>query len=92
MHIYISKVVSLLITEIREELKIIIFRFDLRMMGGMKMKRKDLDEVNDDFSGFSLSSPSTKIRRLVRSFTLLCLLFHAFQFPSHNMSRMMMQT
>ncbi|XAR63762.1 hypothetical protein NMG60_11023826 [Bertholletia excelsa] len=29
-----------------------------------KMKRKDLDEVNDDFSDFSLSSPARKIRRL----------------------------
>ncbi|KAG5564944.1 hypothetical protein RHGRI_000972 [Rhododendron griersonianum] len=30
----------------------------------MKMKRKDLEEVNDDFSDFSLSSPARKIRRL----------------------------
>ncbi|XP_057980554.1 uncharacterized protein LOC131166222 [Malania oleifera] len=30
----------------------------------MKMKRKELDEVNDDFSDFSLSSPARKIRRL----------------------------
>lgn len=30
----------------------------------MKMKRKDLEEVNDDFSEFSLSSPARKIRRL----------------------------
>ncbi|GAB4838263.1 hypothetical protein Ancab_027792 [Ancistrocladus abbreviatus] len=29
-----------------------------------KMKRKDLDKVNDDFSDFSLSSPARKIRRL----------------------------
>ncbi|XP_030549569.1 uncharacterized protein LOC115754628 [Rhodamnia argentea] len=29
-----------------------------------KMKRKDLDQVNDDFSDFSLSSPARKIRRL----------------------------
>lgn len=28
------------------------------------MKRKDLDQVNDDFSDFSLSSPARKIRRL----------------------------
>lgn len=31
---------------------------------GLKLKRKDLDEVNDDFSDFSLSSPARKIRRL----------------------------
>lgn len=31
---------------------------------GMKLKRKDLEEVNDDFSDFSLSSPARKIRRL----------------------------
>ncbi|CAI9293843.1 unnamed protein product [Lactuca saligna] len=30
----------------------------------MKLKRKDLDEVNDDFCDFSLSSPARKIRRL----------------------------
>lgn len=30
----------------------------------MKMKRKDLEEVNDEFSDFSLSSPARKIRRL----------------------------
>eukprot|EP00268_Persea_americana_P029584 TRINITY_DN28618_c0_g1_i1.p1 TRINITY_DN28618_c0_g1~~TRINITY_DN28618_c0_g1_i1.p1 ORF type:complete len:234 (+),score=63.24 TRINITY_DN28618_c0_g1_i1:241-942(+) len=30
----------------------------------VKMKRKDLEEVNDDFSEFSLSSPARKIRRL----------------------------
>uniref|UniRef100_A0A7C9CDU6 Uncharacterized protein n=1 Tax=Opuntia streptacantha TaxID=393608 RepID=A0A7C9CDU6_OPUST len=30
----------------------------------MKLKRKDLHEVNDDFSDFSLSSPARKIRRL----------------------------
>ncbi|XWS52295.1 hypothetical protein CRYUN_Cryun11dG0056000 [Craigia yunnanensis] len=29
-----------------------------------KLKRKDIDQVNDDFSNFSLSSPATKIRRL----------------------------
>lgn len=29
-----------------------------------KLKRKDLDEVNDDFCDFSLSSPAWKIRRL----------------------------
>ncbi|KAJ3676201.1 hypothetical protein LUZ60_003613 [Juncus effusus] len=29
-----------------------------------KMKRKDMDEVLDDFSEFSLSSPARKIRRL----------------------------
>ncbi|GMH13617.1 hypothetical protein Nepgr_015458 [Nepenthes gracilis] len=29
-----------------------------------KIKRKDLDEVNDEFSDFSLSSPARKIRRL----------------------------
>ncbi|KAE8705956.1 Detected protein of unknown function [Hibiscus syriacus] len=29
-----------------------------------KLKRKDIDQVNDDFSDFSLSSPATKIRRL----------------------------
>ncbi|GFS43745.1 hypothetical protein Acr_00g0086680 [Actinidia rufa] len=29
-----------------------------------KMKRKDLEEVNDEFSQFSLSSPARKIRRL----------------------------
>ncbi|KAF5181519.1 Dbh-like monooxygenase [Thalictrum thalictroides] len=28
------------------------------------MKRKDVDEVSNDFSDFSLSSPATKIRRL----------------------------
>lgn len=31
---------------------------------GIKLKRKDLEEVNDDFSDFSLSSPARKIRRL----------------------------
>lgn len=41
----------------------------------MKMKRKDIEEVNDDFSDFSLSSPARKIRRLVR-FTLLCFYFY----------------
>ncbi|KAK4747368.1 hypothetical protein SAY87_026405 [Trapa incisa] len=30
----------------------------------MKIKRKDLDQVNEDFSDFSLSSPARKIRRL----------------------------
>ncbi|KAG8373937.1 hypothetical protein BUALT_Bualt11G0077100 [Buddleja alternifolia] len=30
----------------------------------MKLKRKDLEDVNDDFSDFSLSSPARKIRRL----------------------------
>lgn len=30
----------------------------------MRMKRKEIDRVNDDFSDFSLSSPATKIRRL----------------------------
>ncbi|KAL6977886.1 hypothetical protein U1Q18_026669 [Sarracenia purpurea var. burkii] len=30
----------------------------------MKMKRKDLEDVNDEFSDFSLSSPARKIRRL----------------------------
>ncbi|CAK9329906.1 unnamed protein product [Citrullus colocynthis] len=30
----------------------------------MKIKRKDLDQINDDFSDFSLSSPARKIRRL----------------------------
>ncbi|XP_023515914.1 uncharacterized protein LOC111779940 [Cucurbita pepo subsp. pepo] len=30
----------------------------------MKMKRKDLDQFNDEFSEFSLSSPARKIRRL----------------------------
>lgn len=36
----------------------------------MKMKRKDLEEVNDEFSDFSLSSPARKIRRLVLSLSL----------------------
>lgn len=31
---------------------------------GIKLKRKDLEEVNVDFSDFSLSSPARKIRRL----------------------------
>ncbi|XP_059315693.1 uncharacterized protein LOC132066389 [Lycium ferocissimum] len=31
----------------------------------MKMKRKDLDDVYDEFSDFSLSSPARKIRRLI---------------------------
>lgn len=41
------------------------------MAGGylqsIKMKRKELelDDVSDDFSDFSLSSPARKIRRLV---------------------------
>ncbi|KAK6126627.1 hypothetical protein DH2020_039637 [Rehmannia glutinosa] len=30
----------------------------------LKLKRKDLEDVNDDFSDFSLSSPARKIRRL----------------------------
>ncbi|KAJ0241766.1 hypothetical protein HA466_0211440 [Hirschfeldia incana] len=30
----------------------------------MRMKRKEIDRVNDDFSDFSLSSPASKIRRL----------------------------
>ncbi|KAG8386752.1 hypothetical protein BUALT_Bualt03G0181700 [Buddleja alternifolia] len=30
----------------------------------MKLKRKDLEDVNDDFSNFSLSSPVRKILRL----------------------------
>ncbi|KAJ9130712.1 hypothetical protein P3X46_034159 [Hevea brasiliensis] len=38
------------------------------MAGGyfpsIKMKRKELDDVSDDFSDFSLSSPARKIRRL----------------------------
>lgn len=33
----------------------------------MKMKRKEIDRVNDEFSDFSLSSPARKIRRLVNS-------------------------
>lgn len=44
----------------------------------VKMKRKDLEEVNDDFSEFSLSSPARKIRRLVRSFFLLLLFSFSF--------------
>ncbi|KAK3437524.1 hypothetical protein EUGRSUZ_C02188 [Eucalyptus grandis] len=36
-------------------------------MARTKMKRKDLDQVSDDFSDFSLSSPARKIRRLNRS-------------------------
>lgn len=39
----------------------------------MKMKRKEIDRVNNDFSDFSLSSPARKIRRLV-----------LFVFPSSN--------
>ncbi|WCJ34688.1 hypothetical protein M5689_015982 [Euphorbia peplus] len=35
-----------------------------RMFSPMKMKRKDLEDVNEDFSDFSLSSPARKIRRL----------------------------
>lgn len=35
-----------------------------------KMKRKDWEEVSDEFSDFSLSSPARKIRRLVRKFSL----------------------
>lgn len=31
-----------------------------------RAKRKEPEEVYDDFSYFSLSSPATKIRRLVR--------------------------
>lgn len=30
-----------------------------------KLKRRDLEEVYDDFAEFSLSSPARKIRRLV---------------------------
>ncbi|KAL0344937.1 UNVERIFIED_CONTAM: hypothetical protein Sradi_4325000 [Sesamum radiatum] len=30
----------------------------------LKLKRKELEDVNDDFSDFSLSSPARKIRRL----------------------------
>lgn len=30
-----------------------------------KLKRKDLEDVYDDFAEFSLSSPARKIRRLV---------------------------
>lgn len=49
------------------------------MAGGgflpMKLKRKDLDQVNDDFSDFSLSSPARKIRRLVQSLTFSCFVF-----------------
>lgn len=37
----------------------------------LKMKRKELEEVNDDFSDFSLSSPARKIRRLVLFFSFL---------------------
>lgn len=33
-----------------------------------RMKRKEIDRVNDDFSDFSLSSPASKIRRLVSLF------------------------
>lgn len=43
----------------------------------MKMKRKDLDQINDEFSDFSLSSPARKIRRLVlflNLFTLVSIL------------------
>ena len=36
-----------------------------------KMKRKELEEVSDDFSDFSLSSPARKIRRLVIFFSFL---------------------
>jgi hypothetical protein len=47
-----------------------------------KMKRKDLelDEVSDDFSDFSLSSPARKIRRLVR-FLFLPFAKRFFFFP-----------
>lgn len=34
----------------------------------MKLKRKELEEVNEDFYDFSLSSPATKIRRLDADF------------------------
>jgi hypothetical protein len=38
----------------------------------MKMlKRKEVDEVSDDFSDFSLSAPARKIRRLVLVLTIL---------------------
>ncbi|KDP45832.1 hypothetical protein JCGZ_17439 [Jatropha curcas] len=33
-------------------------------LSSIKMKRKELDDVSDDFSDFSLSSPARKIRRL----------------------------
>lgn len=39
----------------------------------LKMKRKDLEDVNDEFSDFSLSSPARKIRRLVKLEILLFL-------------------
>ncbi|KAI4376400.1 hypothetical protein MLD38_014168 [Melastoma candidum] len=34
------------------------------MKAAARLKRKDIDRVNDEFSDFSLSSPATKIRRL----------------------------
>lgn len=36
----------------------------------LKMKRKDLEDVTDDFSDFSLCSPARKIRRLVNFYAL----------------------
>lgn len=46
----------------------------------MKMKRKDLDQINDDFSDFSLSSPARKIRRLVHFLFLFLYSYCYFQF------------
>lgn len=47
----------------------------------MKMlKRKEVDEVSDDFSDFSLSAPARKIRRLVLVLTILSFSFENSRF------------
>ncbi|KAD6794868.1 hypothetical protein E3N88_05764 [Mikania micrantha] len=38
--------------------------FNRRKLSALKMKRKDADEVNDDFFDFTMTSPALKIRRL----------------------------
>jgi len=44
------------------------------------LKRKEVDEVSDDFSDFSLSAPARKIRRLVLVLTILSFSFENSRF------------
>jgi len=44
------------------------------------LKRKEVDEVSDDFSDFSLSAPARKIRRLVLVLAILSFSFENSRF------------
>ncbi|XVF19053.1 hypothetical protein REPUB_Repub11eG0077100 [Reevesia pubescens] len=52
-----------------------------------KLKRKDIDQFNDDFSDFSLSSPATKIRRLDADLPPIIEEEESFPTPPENQER-----